>query len=482
MDPEEAADMHLEGPVSAAASRHRSFWLDEALATETPSTTRLSGRHRVDVAIVGGGFCGLWTAIHLVSHEPALRVAIVERDICGGGASGRNAGYVLSLWARFPAMAAFMGEEEALRMARASAASVAEIGAFCAAHGIDAEYENNGWLWGATCERHLGAWSAVAERLSRFQSYPFREMDGAEIAARWGLDGYAGGAFDAAAAAVQPAKLVRGLARRAREMGIAIFERSPMIRLDRGKPPRVITGDGEIAADSIVLAMNAWSVGLPEFRRSLLIAAAEAAVSAPIPATLARMGFTRGPVVTDSRIMVGNLRPTAGGRLEFGKGGGHVGRVGRVGPRFEGTPPRLALLLEETRRTSRHLRSLDVAQSWIGPIDRSAETVPMFGALPGAERIFYGCGFSGNGVGPTHLAGRILASLVLGRKDEWSSSGLVRPPSQMFPGEPVRMIGAKLVLAAVARKDRLEHAGRSVGKLTRKLAAFAPAALTPPKR
>jgi glycine/D-amino acid oxidase-like deaminating enzyme len=194
------------------------------------------------------------------------------------------------------------------------------------------------------------------------------------------------------------------------------------------------------------------------------------------------MGFAKGPVVTDSRIMVGNLRPTAGGRLEFGKGGGHVGRVGRVGPRFEGTPPRLALLLEETRRTSRHLHALDVAQSWVGPIDRSAETVPMFGRLPGCERVFYGCGFSGNGVGPTHLAGKILASLVLGLKDAWSSSGLVRPPAQLFPVEPVRMVGAKLVLAAVARKDRLEHAGRPVGRLTRKLAAFAPAALTPPKR
>jgi len=473
--------MSLEGPVAEAATRHRSFWLDEALATEPPSTTVLSGRHRFDVAIVGGGFCGLWTAINVVSREPTLRVAIVERDICGGGASGRNAGYVLSLWARFPAMAAFMGEEEALRMARASADSVAEIGAFCAAHGIDAEYENNGWLWGATCERHLGAWSAVADRLSRFQSYPFREMDGAAIAARWGLDGYAGGAFDAAAGAVQPAKLVRGLARRAREMGVAIFERSPMTELHRGNPPRVATSGGEIVADSVVLAMNAWSVGLPEFRRSLLIAAAEAAVSAPIPGILARMGFAKGPVVTDSRIMVGNLRPTAGGRLEFGKGGGHVARAGRVGPRFEGTPPRLALLLEETRQASSQLRGLEVAQSWVGPIDRSAETVPMFGALPGAERVFYGCGFSGNGVGPTHLAGKILASLVLGARDAWSSSGLVRPPSQLFPGEPVRAIGARLVLGAVARKDRLEHANRPVDRLTRRLAAFAPAALTPPK-
>ena len=78
--------MSLAGPVTEAAARHRSFWLDEALATEEPSTTVLSGRHRFDVAIVGGGFCGLWTAINLVSREPTLRVAIVERDICGGGA------------------------------------------------------------------------------------------------------------------------------------------------------------------------------------------------------------------------------------------------------------------------------------------------------------------------------------------------------------------------------------------------------------
>ncbi|MCZ8149048.1 MAG: FAD-dependent oxidoreductase [Roseomonas sp.] len=474
--------MGFEGPVSGTATRHRSFWLNEALAQEREERTVLSGRKRYDVAIVGGGFCGLWTAINLKQQEPSLRVAIVERDICGGGASGRNAGYVLSLWARFPAMAAFMGEDEALRMARASTESIAEIGAYCATHGIDAEYENNGWLWGATCERHLGAWTSVAERLARFQSYPFREMPADEIAARWGLDGYLGGAFDVGAAAVQPAKLVRGLARRARALGVDIFEHSPMTALMRDNPPRVVTRDGEIVADRLALTMNAWSVGLPEFRRSLLIAAAEAAVSPPMPEILARMGFAKGPVVTDSRIMVGNLRPTAGGRLEFGKGGGHISRAGRVGERFEGVPPRLALLLEETRQTSSHLTSLQVAESWVGPIDRTAETVPMFGVLPGSERIFFGCGFSGNGVGPTHLGGKILASLILGLKDQWSASGLVRPPSQRFPDEPVRMVGAKLVLAAVARKDRLDHQGRPTGPITRRLAGFAPAALTPSKR
>ena len=474
--------MNFEGTVSKTAIRNRSFWLNEAMKDSIDQAPSLSGRRRYDIAIVGGGFCGLWTAINLLQHEPSLRVAIVERDICGGGASGRNAGYVLSLWARFPAMAAFMGEEEALRMARASAESVTEIGAYCAKHGIDAEYENHGWLWGASCERHLGAWSSIADHLSRFQSYPFREMSRTEIAEHWGLDGYFGGAFDAAAAAVQPAKLVRGLARSARAMGIDIFERSPMTALIRENPVRVLTENGEIIADRVALTINAWSVGFREFRRSLLIAAAEAAVSEPMPDVLARMGFAKGPVVTDSRIMVGNLRPTAGGRIEFGKGGGHIARAGHVGEGFEGIPPRLGALIEETKQVSHHLKGLTAAQSWIGPIDRTAETVPMFGTLPGTERVFYGCGFSGNGVGPTHLGGKILASLILGLKDQWSSSGLVRQPSQRFPDEPIRAIGSKLVLGAVARKDRLDHLSRPIGPLTKRLAAFAPAALTPPKR
>ncbi len=474
--------MTFEGPVPETAKNRRSFWLNEALSLEPDKAQVLDGRRNYDVTIVGGGFCGLWTAINLVRHEPSLRVAIVERDICGGGASGRNAGYVLSLWARFPAMAAFMGEEEALRMARASADSVAEIGAYCTEHGIDAEYENNGWLWGAACERHLGSWSSVAERLSRFQSYPFRELGRTEIGERWGLDGYMGGAFDAASAAVQPAKLVRGLMRRASALGVDIFERSPMTALVRDTPPRVVTQNGEIVADKVALTMNAWSVGFREFRRSLLIAAAEAAVSAPMPDVLSHMGFAKGPVVTDSRIMVGNLRPTAGGRIEFGKGGGHIARAGRVGHRFDGAPPRLDLMIEETRQASTHLRNMTAAHSWIGPIDRTAETVPMFGTLPGSERIFYGCGFSGNGVGPTHLGGKILASLVLGLNDQWSSSGLVRPPAQRFPDEPVRTIGSKLVLTAVARKDRLDHQGRPIDRVTKRLAAFAPAALTPQKR
>jgi hypothetical protein len=147
--------------------RHRSLWLQEALAGEPPAEPRLEGDVRADMCIVGGGFTGLWTALALKEREPALDVVLVEGDICGGGASGRNGGFVLSLWAKFGSLAAVCGGEEAARLARASAAAVGEIAAFCREQGIDAHVREDGWLWAATNPSQAGAWDstiAAAER------------------------------------------------------------------------------------------------------------------------------------------------------------------------------------------------------------------------------------------------------------------------------------------------------------------------------
>src|SRR3990172_12980362 len=127
----------------------RSLWREEALVG-AEAAPRLEGDEQADVCIVGGGYSGLWTAIRLKEHDPSLDVVLVEADVCGGGPSGRNGGFVLSWWAKFGKLEHFCGVEEALRLAQASADAVDGIGAFCAVHGIDAHFRRDGWLWTAT--------------------------------------------------------------------------------------------------------------------------------------------------------------------------------------------------------------------------------------------------------------------------------------------------------------------------------------------
>jgi len=124
------------------------------------------------------------------------------------------------------------------------------------------------------------------------------------------------------------------------------------------------------------------------------------------------------------------------------------------------------------------LADVPFADSWSGPIDRTRSGLPLFGALSNHPEIFYGCGFSGNGVATTPIAGRILASLVLGRRDEWSECGLVRPPERWLPPEPIRYVGAHMVRAAIKRQDALAHQGRAPGLVVRSLAGLAPGGIT----
>ena len=129
---------------------HRSLWLDEALSPGEPAAPPLEGAARADVAIMGGGYAGLWTAIRIKQREPSCDVVVLEQDICGGGASGRNGGFAISWWAKLGTLVQLCGAEGALELARACEAAVDEIGAFCDEHGIDAQYHRGGHLWTTT--------------------------------------------------------------------------------------------------------------------------------------------------------------------------------------------------------------------------------------------------------------------------------------------------------------------------------------------
>jgi glycine/D-amino acid oxidase-like deaminating enzyme len=453
----------------------RSLWLQEALAAEDGVVSaELLEATRADVCVVGGGYTGLWTALRIAELEPDASIALVEADICGGGPSGRNGGFALSWWPKVETLIKRVGEEEAFRLVRISAAAVDELGAFCEREGIDAHFRRGGWLWTATSPAQLGSWEGAVEAAARAGEQPFELLSAEEVQRRTGSPVHLGAAFEAGGATVHPALLARGLRRVAVERGVRIYERSPMVELDRERGI-VRTPSGSVEAGAVVLATGAWLAGVPELRRAVVAVASDMVATAPMPERLEEAGWTGDESISNCRLMVHYYRTTSDGRIAFGQGGHRHVFGGRVNDDFLGESASAA---EHLRRDLVHYvpyaEGVEVTHAWGGPIDRTADGAPIFGRLPGRVPIVYAVGYSGNGVAPCLTAGKILASSALGRDDEWSGCGLNRGVTCRFPPEPIRYVGGFVVRAAVKRKESREDVGNSVDPLTRRVAGLAP--------
>lgn len=457
-----------------------SVWLNDALACEDrDDVTPLDGSVRADICIVGGGYTGLWTALELKAREPGLDIVVLEKDLCGSGGSGANAGYALSIWLQFPLLVKLYGTEEALRLCRASDDELTAIGSFSREHGIDAQFNRQGAIWGATCEAQSGHWTQMLESLERHQVRHFKPVSRDEITAATGTTAHVAGVLDESAAMIQPAMLVRGLRRVALEQGIKIYERSPMTRLMRDRPPQVVTPRGTVTAGKVILALYAWSLGVRELSSSIMVICTDAAMTAPVPDALDDLGWRNGPGLMDSRTFVEAYRTTEDGRVMWSKSGGAMPYGARLDPCLKGISRPLDFLRDVLRAPYPSLSDQPVTGTWTGPIDRTRDGLPMFGALATAPDILYGYGYSGAGIVFSKLGSRILASLALESDDAWSRGGLVRPAQGGFPPEPLRYVGAHMVRAAIARKDRFDHEGRSVGPITRGLLKFKPQSYKP---
>lgn len=457
----------------------RSLWLEECGEATEDLAPPLQGREEADVCIVGGGFTGLWTAVQIKRLDPSCRVVLLEADICGGGASGRNGGFVLTWSAKYQTLEKMFGPEGALAVLDLCEQAPAGIADFCTEHGIDARLRHEGWLWTASNRAQLGAWRSTREALERCGRELLHDISSDEVRRLTGSPRQLAGVMVPNAATVDPGRLVRGLRRVAMRLGVRIHEKCPMRRLGRGSPATVATPAGEVEAARVVLAMNAWSPAVRELRRSIVVVGSDVIATPPVPEELARLGLAHGTAISDSRLFTHYYRSTHDGRLVFGKGGGDFAFGSNIGRLFEG-PSRHEALVERVARW--FYPSFDHAirfRSWSGPIDRSMTGLPMFGELSGCSSIIYGYGYSGNGVGPSFVGGRILASLALGRVDEWASAPLVGMGGKRFPPEPVRYLGARLMKGALMRTERAEDEGRSPRRVDIALSALMPGGLVP---
>jgi putative aminophosphonate oxidoreductase len=457
------------------SSEFRAWWFQEALRQEdAPPRPRLSGERTADVCVVGGGYTGLWTAIMLAQDNPTLDIVVVEQGLCGHGASGSNGGCMLTLSTKYLSLMEFYGESEARRLVRASERAVHEIHEFTRLHGIECDMRIDGALYMASNESQVGRMASVLTALERTSLNSWSELPLDRARRMAGTRGLFEGLHSPDGGSVQPALLVRGLARVAEELGVSIHENSPMQRLERGERPAVVTAAGQVRARKVVLAVNAWMPELfPEFARSIAVVSSDMGITEPCPERLERLGLTHGASVCDSRVFVHYYHTTSDGRLLLGKGGNTFSYGSRMIPSFF-EPSRYEWQIRQgIDRFFPELEGVRLEQCWNGGSDRSKTGFPFFGQLDGSPNVLYGFGYSGNGVVQSYLGGKILSSLALDRDDEWSRSGFVGGPRGLFPPEPVRWLGAHMVRNGIRRLEAAEDAGRRPGAMDRYLATFA---------
>lgn len=494
------------GGVRPSGSR-RSWWLRQALAAERAAAPHLAsaappltGTTTADVVVVGGGYTGLWTALRITELEPAARVVVVEADICAGGPSGRNGGFVTNWWDEFPTLLERYGPFGARQMGEAIEAAVDDVGAFCAAHEVDAWFAKAGSLSVSAAPAQDGAWHEAVEALAEHGlGDRFVPMSAAEVAARVRSPVFRDGVFMPGAATVQPAALARGLRRVLLERGVTIHEGTEAVEIDgytrgplgpfgaggrrapsrRGngvgfRPVRVRTrsaaGHGEVLAAAAVLGLNAWAAAWPWFGRRLVTWSSYIVLTEPIPDRLAEIGWTGAEGLADARFTLHYLRTTPDGRVAIGGGGGTAGFGGRIGDVFTDSVDDARRAAAGLRRMFPSIADVRIEDAWGGPIDITSDHLPWFGSVPGRP-IHFVHGYSGNGVGPSVVAGRILAARAV---DASGDPALALPLAngvapRSFPPEPARFVGARLVREAAARRESMEERGESPSRLLREL-------------
>lgn len=458
---------------AVAADTDRSFWLQDAGAGA--ATPPLAGDQDCDVAIIGGGFAGLWTALRLKEQAPDLRVTLLEADFCGSGASGRNGGQVHTWFAEIDLLARLVGEDEALALCNATADAIEELAALQASGTIDMDLRLDGWLWTASSKAQEGAWKTPVDMCRARGEARFADLTAADLRARTGSGASYVGVTEARAGTVQPAKLALGLRALALSRGVVIHEKTPTTELRTGPVCTLKTPGGALRAAKVVLATNAWASAIPELRRYMFVVDSQVIATEPAAARLDGLGWTGGASICDAQAHVLYWQRTPGGRVIFGRGTGNVAYGGRFGAAFNRGPEGRADAVRELARVYPDLAGLRITHDWKGPIDCTAEHLPVFGALHDAPNVFFGVGFNGTGIAQTPVAGRILASLVLGRDDRWSQSGLVGLARRTaLPPEPVRYIGARIVRRAIRIRNDLEIENRKAGPFVRWLSGLKP--------
>jgi glycine/D-amino acid oxidase-like deaminating enzyme len=433
-----------------------SFWFTQLGGMPDPRPP-LEGRVEADVCIVGGGYTGLWTAYELRRANPSLEVVVLEREVAGFGASGRNGGWVLGVVSG--SRAGWIergGRDGALALERAIHATVDEVGAVVEAEGIDCDFVKGGTLVVAGSDLELDR--LRAQHTEDLELGLGEEdtvlLDAAALAERVRVQGALGGLFSPHCGRVQPAKLVRGLAKAVERKGATIYEQTPVLGI---QPGRAWSSASEVRARWIVRATEAYTANLPGLRRVLAPVNSAMIATEPLPATAWQaIGWDGCETMLDGRRLYTYLQRTADGRIALG-GRGVPYLYGSRTVKEEAPP---AATIEGLRQRLLELfgpaAGVGIAGAWQGILGVSRTWRPAVGIDSGRGLAWAG-GYAGDGVAASNLAARTLRDLLLGADTELTRLPWVGAPERSWEPEPFRYAGIHAVHRLLRAADRVER-------------------------
>jgi len=424
-----------------------SFW--HGTVGDLSPRAALPGDTDADVAIVGGGLTGLWTAWYLLQRDPGLKVVVLEKQIAGFGASGRNGGWCSALFPRSTAsLVRAHGREAALGLRRAMVDTVDEVGRAASQAGVDADYAKGGTVAYARSAVQLAAARAEVDEARSFG------VDEVEL---WGAErahaaDALGASFDPACARVHPAKLVRGMAEAVERAGATIFEQTEVLDW---APGRVTTTRGTVTAHRIVLATEGYGATLRQTHRRILPLYSLMIATEPLPDEFwDSIGLRHGQTFTDFRHLLIYGQRTADNRFAFGGRGARYHWGSSIRPEYDRSPR----VFEHLHRALRELfPSMDAAVThrWGGPLGVPRDWHASVNYDP-STRIASAGGYVGDGLSTTNLAGRTLADLLTGADTELTRLPWVNHRSPSWEVEPLRFAGANAGMTAMAFADAEE--------------------------
>jgi glycine/D-amino acid oxidase-like deaminating enzyme len=445
-------------PASATplgAYRRLSYWFD-SLPGPLESRPALDGDLEVDVAVVGAGYTGLWTAYYLARSDPGLKVAVLERETSGFGASGRNGGWCSAMFATSSAkLVRLYGAKAEESLRNELVRTVDEVGAVAAEEGIDCHYRKGGQVMLARgAAQLLRAHREIEEARSLgIGAEDLRLLNATEAGELAGASRVLGALYTPHCASIHPARLARGLAEAAERRGVRIFEQTAALEMS---PGRVVTTRGTVRAGAVVRATEGFSAGMPGAHRDVIPFYSLMIATEPIAADmLEEIGLRSGETFADLRHLVIYGQRTADGRLAFGGRGAPYHFGSRIEPRFDAD-----------RRMHEHIRKtlvelfpvlggIGVTHRWGGPLGIARDWHPSVG-FNRATGLGWAGGYVGDGVAVTNLAGRTLAALITGRDEDCTRLCWVGHRSRPWEPEPLRWIGVNTALQAMAVADRSE--------------------------
>ncbi len=436
--------------------RRLSLWHEQYPGSWAPRPA-LPGDTAVDVAIVGAGFTGLWTALHLIRQDPTLRIAVLEREVAGFGASGRNGGWCSALfptsWRRMRRCAS---EQHVQAMQTALERSVVEVGSDATAEGIDCGFTQGGMVSLARGPAQLTrARAHVADaRAHGFGPDTLDLLDAEQAGKRVAASRVLGAVTTRHCAALDPARLVRGLAEAVERRGVGLYEQTPVLRI---APGQVDTPHGTVRADIVLTATEGYTAELPGHRRDLAPVYSLMLATEPLPDALwQQIGLADRATFTDERHLTIYGQRTSDGRLAFGGRGAPYHFGSRISPAYDRDHRVHQHLRDTLVELFPVLRDVTITHRWGGNLGVPRDWYPSVG-LDRSTGMAWAGGYVGDGVATSHLAGRTLTNLILEHTTPRTSLPWVRRRTKRWEPEPLRWLGVNAVTALMTHADRSEQ-------------------------